>query len=166
MFSGQCSCADPSVTTSRCFARFVQLTFRLPMAVSLPQRVPQNAPGDFYVEAGLCTRCCLVHGEAPELLNDPDQPFEECYFKRQPRTPAEIEQAINAMCVSEMCALRYAGDDEAIIGELRNREQAYLCDQAPESVAWTERTENWPVDANDSQSSSKRSWWSRLFGSR
>src|SRR3954447_26730554 len=100
----------------------------LAMAIPLPQRVPQNAPGDFYVQAGLCTRCCLVHGEASELLNDPEQPFEECFFRRQPQTPEEIEQAISAICVSEMCALRYGGSDPAIIARLRARRLASRCD--------------------------------------
>jgi hypothetical protein len=39
--------------------------------------------------AGLCTQCCIVHGEAPELLNDPEVPFTECFFRRQPQTPEE-----------------------------------------------------------------------------
>lgn len=106
------------------------------MDVPLPQRVPDNAPGDFYVEAGLCTRCCLVHGEAPDLLNDRDQPFEECFFRRQPRTPAEIDQAIGAISVSEMGALRYGGNDANIIAKLRARRCARACDHTPEGIAW------------------------------
>lgn len=105
------------------------------MPITLPQRVPENAAGDFYVEAGLCTRCCLVHGEAPDLLNDPTQPFDECYFRRQPQTPEEVAQAISAIWVSEMCALRYAGTDEAIIAKLRTRQSAALCDRSPEGFA-------------------------------
>jgi hypothetical protein len=106
------------------------------MPVSLPQRVPKNSPGDFYVMAGLCTCCCLVHGEAPELMNDSTQPFHECYFRRQPQSPDEIERAINAICVSEMCALRYGGADQAIIGRLRERGCARQCDQTEEGQAW------------------------------
>lgn len=125
-----------------------------PMALSLPQRVPENAPGDFYVQAGLCTRCCLVHGEAPELLNDPERPFEECFFRRQPQTLEEIEQAISAICVSEMCALRYGGSDAAIIAKLRARQLASQCDHTPEGQAW----------ANQIASPAPRvSWWRRLF---
>jgi hypothetical protein len=109
------------------------------MAISLPQRVPQNAPGDFYVEAGMCTRCCLPHGEAPELLNDRTAPFDECYFRRQPQTPDEVERAVAAMCVSEMCALRYAGNDPSVIAKLRARDLGWLCDQTPEGQAWLNR---------------------------
>ena len=42
------------------------------MTTPSPQRVPENVPGDFYVVRGACTRCCLPHSEAPELLNDPN----------------------------------------------------------------------------------------------
>src|SRR5205809_7978172 len=103
-----------------------------PMTAPLRQRVPENAPGDFYVEAGCCTRCCLVHGEAPGLLNDPKQPFEECYFRRQPQTPEEVEQAICAICISEVGALRYAGTDPSIINRLRARNSGAQCDNSPE----------------------------------
>jgi hypothetical protein len=108
------------------------------MPLSLPQRVPENAPGDFYVEAGCCTSCCLPHGEAPELLNDPDEPFKECYFRRQPRTPEEVDRAVEAICVSEVCALRYGGTDPAIIDKLRRRDAAAQCDHTPEGRAWIE----------------------------
>jgi len=111
------------------------------VAVPLPQRVPENAPGDFYVEADLCTQCCIVHGEAPELMNDRELPFTECYFRRQPQNAAEVERAIAAMCVSEMDALRYGGSDEAIILALRDRGCAHLCDQADEGQAYLRRRE-------------------------
>lgn len=106
------------------------------MAIPLPQRVPANAPGDFYVEAGLCTRCCLPHTEVPELLNDPEQPFEECFFRRQPQTPEEIDRAINAISMSEVCALRYGGTDPNIIAKLRTRGCGHVCDHTPEGEAW------------------------------
>jgi hypothetical protein len=128
----------------------------LAMTVSLPQRVPENAPGDFYVQAGLCTRCCLVHGEAPNLLNDPEQPFEECFFRRQPETPAEIEQAISAICVSEMCALRYGGTDPTIVTKLREKQLASQCDHTPEGQAWINHVPAPPLQP-------RVSWWRKLF---
>jgi hypothetical protein len=106
------------------------------MAIPLPQRVPQNAPGDFYVQAGMCTACCLPHGEAPDLLNDAKQAFHECFFRRQPQTPEEVDRAISALWVSEVCALRYAGSDPQIIAKLRSRDCGHLCDQTPEGQAW------------------------------
>jgi hypothetical protein len=41
-----------------------------------------------------------------------------CYFKKQPETPAEVEQAIKAINGSCCGALRYAGADPEIIKRL------------------------------------------------
>src|SRR5258706_7569875 len=79
------------------------------MPISLKQRVPENAPGDFYVAAGTCLQCCLPHAEAPELMNDCKIFFRECYFTRQPQTPEEVEHAIQAIWVSELDCIRYGG---------------------------------------------------------
>ena len=84
------------------------------MTISRRQRVPENAPGDFYVEADTCLRCCLPHGEAPELMNDSSVDFRECYFRRQPQTPEEVERAIQAISVSELDGIRYGGDDQFV----------------------------------------------------
>lgn len=129
------------------------------MAIPLPQRVPENARGDFYVEAGFCTRCCLPHGKAPELLNDAEQDFQECFFRRQPQTPEEVDRAISALCVSEVCALRYAGTDPEIIAKLRSRDRGYLCDHTPEGQAWLDRTS---IPAPPAVA--RVPWWRRLFG--
>src|SRR5688500_13720448 len=104
------------------------------MPIPLPQRVPENAPGDFYVVARVCLRCCLPHGKAPELMDDPESTG-DCYFRRQPRTPEEVDHAINAICVSDLCALRYGGSDEAIISKLRQRHAAAQCDHTPHGQA-------------------------------
>src|SRR5882672_2277680 len=108
------------------------------MPARLPQRVPQNAPGDFYVQANRCTRCCMPHHEAPDLMNDPDAPFEECYFRRQPQTPDEVVQAMNAICVSEVCALRYGGRDPEIIRQVGPGQSDYSLDETPLAEAASE----------------------------
>ena len=115
------------------------------MSISLPQRAPNSVAGDFYVEANLCTRCCLVHGEAPALLNDPEEPFESCFFRRQPETPEEVDQAISAICVTEVCALRYGGTDPDIIAKLRKRHMASVCDHTPEGQEEIKRRSGYKV---------------------
>jgi len=94
----------------------------------MSERVPENAPGDFYVVRDRCLRCCLPHHEAPELMNDCDQEFHECYFRRQPNTPDEIKQAIKAIWVSEIEGLRYGGNDQAIIRRLHELGSGQCCD--------------------------------------
>ncbi|MCX5662988.1 MAG: hypothetical protein NTW19_25160 [Planctomycetota bacterium] len=106
------------------------------MSISLPQRDPQNAPGDFYVEADVCMRCCLSHDQAPELLNDWKKPFKSCFFQRQPRTTEEIDHAVMAAWVSEVKALRYGGTDEKVIAKMRKKNLAYLCDHTAEGQSW------------------------------
>ena len=136
------------------------------MSIPLRQRVPENSPGDFYVEAGLCTSCCLVHAEAPDLLNDPAQDFRECYFRRQPRTPAEVGRAIDAICISEMCALRYAGTDPAIIRALNERGSGDQCDQLPEEdvIRAPIRRRAPAAAAAGADEPRRRPLWQKLFG--
>lgn len=122
------------------------------MPTPLPQRVPENAPGDFYVQADCCISCCLPHGECPELLNDPDEPFRECYFRRQPRTQEEIDRAIDAICVSEVGAFRYGGTDPAIIAKLRERGLAHQCDHTPEGRASLEESARYAAAAAERKS--------------
>lgn len=124
------------------------------MASPLPQRVPENAPGDFYVERGICTRCCIPHGEAPDLLNDPNVEFRECYFRRQPQNEAEIEQACRAMWGSCVGGPRYGGNDPKILARLCELGVAHQCDQLPESEQ----------SSSSAPASPQRSWWRRLFG--
>lgn len=80
-----------------------------------------NAPGDFYVEDGECISCALPASESPNLIGE-DEESEygyHCYFKKQPQTDAEVEDAINAMHVSCCWALRYKGNDKNIIEKIK-----------------------------------------------
>ena len=129
------------------------------MATPLRQRVPENAPGDFYVQADTCLQCCIPHEEAPELLNDCKVEFRECYFRRQPQTPDEVEHAIRAIWVSDLNCIRYGGNDQAIIRRLHELGRDDCCDQPliGEPVA---RRPARPATGAASQ----KSWWRRLFG--
>ena len=81
------------------------------------ERTPLNAEGDFYVEKDTCLTCMAPHLEAPELLGLDEATG--CYFRRQPQSPEELEHAIEAVSVSCVEALRYAGDDPEILERLR-----------------------------------------------
>lgn len=88
-------------------------------------RHPLNAPGDFYVEDDSCTLCGAPEAEATGLMAHSD---EGCYFTRQPETDSEIEQAINAIAVSCVSAVRYGGKDKNIIAQLRRMNCLSECD--------------------------------------
>lgn len=130
------------------------------MAISLRQRVPENAPGDFYVEAGACLCCGLPHGEAPELMSDCTVAFRGCYFVRQPQTPQEVERAVQAIWVSELNCIRYGGGDQAIIRRLHELGREDCCDQ-PLLGEPAVRRPNRPASA---AAAAKKSWWQRLLG--
>jgi hypothetical protein len=129
------------------------------MAIPLRQRVPENAPGDFYVEADTCLQCCLPHAEAPQLMNDCKEEFRECYFRRQPQTAEEVEKAIQAITVSELHCLRYGGGDQTIIRRLHEFGRGDCCDQRLLGEAAV-RHPNRPVTT----AAPRKSWWQRLLG--
>ena len=119
------------------------------MATALLQRVPENSPGDFYVERDVCLRCCLPHEEAPELLDDPKDGSPSCYFRRQPENEIETEHALRAISVSCIQALHYGGSDPKILARLKELNGPNA------SAAW-----GCPVR----EAPPRRSWWRRLFG--
>lgn len=85
-----------------------------PYAAPMARRHPLNVIGPFYAEDGGCITCGAPEHEAPTLIASIDEPAGHCYFKRQPETLEEVEQAIRAIEVSCCGALRYDGDDERI----------------------------------------------------
>jgi hypothetical protein len=90
---------------------------------------PLNAPGPFYVEHHLCINCMLPVAQAPDLMAFHDGDGEHhCYFKRQPRTSEETEQAIAAIGVNCCGAIRYAGCDPSILRKLADLDREDHCD--------------------------------------
>ena len=88
-------------------------------------RFPKNVAGPFYT-TGTCLACAAPEAEAPELLAPLSDDNYETYFVRQPSTPEETEKACRAIEVCCVAALRYGGEDPAIIRRLGNRPE--YCD--------------------------------------
>src|SRR5262245_54195345 len=87
------------------------------------ERYELNAPGDFYVERDRCITCRTPEHAAPTLMGffddrDGSGRTSHCYFKRQPNSPAETRQAVEAIKVACCGALRYGGFDPLIIAAL------------------------------------------------
>jgi hypothetical protein len=91
---------------------------------------PLNAPGDFYVEDGMCIACTAPEHEAPDLMShDPAaHAGYHCYFKKQPITSAELERAIMAVAVGCCGAVRYGGTDARVIRRLAELGSTDTCD--------------------------------------
>lgn len=95
--------------------------------------VPQikHEQGDFYVADGECLNCGAPEVAAPNLIAHQQEEYGHCYFKRQPETPEEIDQAINAIAISCVSGVRYRGRDEKIIQKLYEIGEKNQCDTAP-----------------------------------
>jgi len=100
-----------------------------------PDRQPYhlNAAGLFYSVKDCCIICLAPQSEAPELIGLYEDPsgtnrLSHCFFKKQPETPNEVDNAIRAMWVSCVENLRYAGDDPAILERLCEMGLRDLCD--------------------------------------
>lgn len=81
-----------------------------------PLRHPNNAPGPFFVEDGLCITCGIPELEAPDLIAGTDDGH--CYFRKQPVTPDEVRRAIAAVNISCCGAVQYGGDDPDILRQI------------------------------------------------
>jgi O-acetyl-ADP-ribose deacetylase (regulator of RNase III) len=66
--------------------------------------------------------------EAPELMAHDRDGSHPCYFKRQPETPEEVEDAVMACVVSCVRAVRYDGTDPKILQRFREMKSEDSCD--------------------------------------
>ncbi len=97
----------------------------------LPFRYSENVKGDFYVENQVCISCGAPEAEAPDLIEHSKLEYGHCFFKKQPQTLDEINRAINAMNVSCIAGIRYAGQNEAILGDFYDLGLENECDYKP-----------------------------------
>jgi hypothetical protein len=92
-----------------------------------------NAPGPFYSVRDCCIACLAPQSVAEDLMEFCEAPSESArlsgrFFRKQPETPEELDQAIAAMDVSCVHNLRYGGDDRAILKRLCEMGLWDLCD--------------------------------------
>jgi hypothetical protein len=116
---------------------------------------PKNAPGPFYVENDCCICCEAPYAEAPDLMAwDEEDNGYHCRFRKQPKTPDEVERAIRACVVSCVNAVRYAGNDPAILERFREWRSTISCDEIedtkPEEIADRPRAFFWESPMNPS----------------
>jgi len=102
--------------------------------IPLPERYPENSAGDFYVENEVCITCRAPEAEAPDLIEHSKIEYGHCYFKKQPTTADELDRAINAMLVSCISSIRYAGKDKAILKRLYDLGMQAECDYKLEDL--------------------------------
>jgi hypothetical protein len=133
---------------------------------------PANVPGDFYVEDGCCTMCEVPFAEAPELFGTVHDPkgYPHCFVKRQPATPAELDQMVSAIRCAELQCIRYRGVDRLIQLRLVGDGEGVICDGLPADLqAEADRREaerqRWWQEHQQSQQAAggqpppPRPWW-------
>jgi hypothetical protein len=132
---------------------------------NLRKRDPRNAPGPFYAVEKLCLSCGLPEGEAPDLLANLDATGGDTYFVKQPTTPEEVERACSALDVCCVKALRYGGNDQAIIERLQ-KWSAECCDatQSTQKSRATNTSYDLPQLGASMGRAYDRKWWFQLFG--
>ncbi len=128
----------------------------------LYEPAPHSAPGDFWVESACCTSCGVPQAYAPDLVGWTDEPFASCYWKKQPETPAELEQAFKIFQGQELDCHHYRGKDPVILARIGSRGDGWGSGGPREnlhtivSAHWGKRSVS-----NEASGSEQRSWWSR-----
>lgn len=101
---------------------------------------PLNAAGPFYSVEDGCITCLAPQCAAPNLIGLYDDPSgtnarSHCFFKKQPQTQEEVDEAISAMAVSCVENLRYGGTDPVILNRLCQIGFRHLCDALEDEQA-------------------------------
>ena len=106
---------------------------------SLQQRLPENVPGDFFVDS-TCIDCDTCSQLAPEIFRDHG---DQCSVYKQPETPAEIKRAMMALVACPTGSIGANERHDAHIGidafPLHLEDNVYFCGFTSESSfgAWS-----------------------------
>lgn len=102
-----------------------------PHNTEFPEKYPEGEQGDFYSIHGACITCGAPEFEAPDLIAHSEKEYGHCYFKKQPKTPEELDRAINALAVSCIAGIRYGGKNEEILKRFYEMGLEKECDYKP-----------------------------------
>jgi hypothetical protein len=75
--------------------------------------------------------CEVPFSEAPTLFGTCQDPrgYQHCYVKRQPQTPAELDQMVSAIRCAELQCIRYRGRDKGVLDRLVAVGESACCDR-------------------------------------
>ena len=100
----------------------------------IEERLPENAPGEFYVDAS-CIDCATCRIVAPAVFGSLDRDL--AYVQRQPRTAAETTRALMALvaCPTASIGTVHRKDASAAVAAFPERldDDVYYCGFAAES---------------------------------
>jgi predicted RNase H-like HicB family nuclease len=124
---------------------------------------PKSAPGDFYVESGCCTACGVPQHVAPDLVGWTVEPFVSCYWKKQPETKEEFEQAFKIFDGQELGCHHYRGHDPDIQLRVGTEQCDYpltVVQQGVHRASVLYASWGWPTQPFDSD---RTNWLGRLI---
>jgi ferredoxin len=119
----------------------------------MPPHLEKNVSGPFYT-TGECLACGIPEHEAPELFAPLDDDNYQTYFVRQPVTSAEVERACRAAEGCCVGAVRYGGQDAAIIRRLGNTHD--YCDYIVADNEDLKLLDHWPLQPARRK---RKFWW-------
>src|SRR5262249_19374093 len=92
---------------------------------------PPNVEGPFYVQDGCCISGGVPENPAPGVFGwvKDAKGGAHCVVKRQPATPLEITQTLEAMASGEVECIRFRGQDKEILRRLGEMGEAHLSDE-------------------------------------
>jgi len=123
-------------------------------------RQPQSAPGDFYVDSNCCTSCGVPQVVAPDLVGWIDEQMSQCYWKKQPETEQELEQAFAVFDAQELGCHRYAGSDPKIQARIGTEN----CDHVINPLSSASGEANPDPPSFSTESGFFERIWARIFG--
>jgi Na+-translocating ferredoxin:NAD+ oxidoreductase RNF subunit RnfB len=100
------------------------------------EREPDSVAGPFYVIRHQCIICGLPPNTAPKNISWSKETFKRgcenctthCRIEKQPETPEELAQVIEAAEGSCVKAIRYCGTDPKILAKFKEIGLERLCD--------------------------------------
>lgn len=106
----------------------------------LYEREPDSVPGSFYVVRHKCIICAFPTEIAPQNISWGKETFKRgcedcpthCRIEKQPETPEELAQVIEAAEGSCVEAIRYCGTDLEILAKFKELGYERLCDALAE----------------------------------
>lgn len=102
----------------------------------MPRPYRLNVAGDFYVVDGCCTLCGVPEAAAPNLF-ETGEGVEQCYVKRQPRSPDELRRMLEVFARQDLGCIRYRGRDTAVLKELADLGESERCDVPSRPSLWS-----------------------------
>jgi hypothetical protein len=108
--------------------------------------------------------CGVPHVLAPELMDCTDEKYWHCFWKRQPVTPKELDQAIAVLLTQELGCHKYTGTDPEILRRLPPECCDYFLPQPFVSATFSSDGPPFRFALLESSDSIIDRFWKKIYG--